>query len=270
MTKEERLNLFHDECKKSLNNLAGLKEVTPHLFYYDNSYAKPIADYFAERGIESKELDFKNGSPFLPMCSLTSSARLCFLYFYNKDNHSDYLYEQSYRIVKENGGVLTHAHPDAIKGDYYYECKCQEVVNGEGEKLKKSYLACAKYFKEIFANLNEIKSDKEYLYFRLDNLNINLNYQYNEAQINVKQLICHLLALANKAEETKREQHLQYIIFVPNNYQDIEEIYASLQNEIKMIFESDNNLIRFANAHSIKIEKPMLIPIGEVKDPFIK
>ena len=270
MNENERLELFHDSCKNSLSDLGCLKEVGPHLYYYDNSYAKPIEEYFKKRGIESKELKPKNRSPYLPICSLTSSARLCLLYFYNMPNRDEYSYEQSYRIVKENGKTLTYAHPDAINGDYYYECKCQEVVNGEGERLRESYLAYAKYFKELFLELNGVESDNGYLNFNLSNLDIQLDYRYDKAQIDVKQLICHLLSLANKAEETKREQHLQYIVFVPNNYKNIKDIYGPLENEIEKIFLKENNIIRFATKHKIVIEKPKFVKIGDIQDPFLK
>ncbi len=269
MAKNERLDLFHDECRDSLRNLKGLKEVAAHLYYYDNSYAKPIREYFEKRGIESKELEFKNGSPFIPMCSLTSSARLCLLYFYNLPNRDDYLYEQLYPIVKENGKKLTDAHPDAIYGDYFYECKCQEVVDGEGERLRESYLTSAKYFKELFLDLSGITSMKGELHFGLNTLDIELDYKYDEAQINVKQLICHLLSLANRAEITNRRQYLQYIIFVPNNYEAMKDIYGPLANEIEKIFLTENQLIKFARNHNIAIEKPVFVRIGDLQDPFI-
>ena len=270
MARNARLDLFHDECRNSISSLKGLREVAPHLYYYDNSYAKPFKDYFDKRGIESKELGHKNGSPFIPMCSLTSSARLCFLYFYNMPNCDEYLYEQSYQIVKENGTTLTYAHPDAINGDFFFECKCQEVIEGEKERLRESYLANAKYFKELFSHLGEIKSEQGELYFGLRNLGVELDYEYDEAQIDVKQLICHLLSLANRAEKTGRKQHLQYVIFVPNNYEALKDIYGPLENEIEKIVLNENNLSKFAKNHNIAIEKPLFVRIGDVKDPFIE
>lgn len=270
MKKEERMASFHDDCFNSIINKTGIKEVGPHLYYFDNSYSEPIAAYFKGMGFESKELEFKNGSPFLPICSLTSSGRLCFLYFISKQNGYKHLFEQSYPILKKNGGVLAQAHPDAVFEDIYYECKCQEIVNGEGERMKSSYLTNAKYFEEFFNDIGKITDNGSFLEFDLSNLGIDLEGSYFSTQINVKQLLCHLLALANRHELTGRQQTLQYIIFVPNKATLSSEIYSSLDLEINKIFDSNNNLKRFAKTNGITFEKPIKITIGEVENAILK
>ena len=270
MTKKERMVSFHDDCYESIDNKSGIKEVAEHLYYFGNSYSEPIAAYFKGVGVESKELEFKNGSPYLPICSLTSSGRLCFLYFLSKKDSCKYLFEQSYPILKKNGGILAHAHPDAVFEDIYYECKCQEIVNGEGERMKASYLAEAKYFEEFFEDVKKIDAEGDYLEFDLINLKVGLDGSYRSTQINIKQLMCHLLALANRYDSTGRQQTLQYVIFVPNKMTLSSEIYDSLDKEINVIFETENNLTRFAKAHGIALNSPSKVTIGEVDNSLLK
>ena len=118
--------------------------------------------------------------------------------------------------------------------------------------------------------MNNIKVEGNYLFFDFEELGIDLDCKYYETQIDVKQLICHILALANRVEKTKRAQHLQYIIFVPDNYKEMKDIYDSLIHEIDMIFVRENNLTKFGERHNIIIEHPRFVKIGDIYDPFVK
>lgn len=224
-------------------------------FYYDNSYAVKIYSYFVKRGFNSKELWFKNGSKNIPMCSISSSARLCLLYFLKNHKDENFLLEQSYPIYKnDNNTVLTQAHPDAILKNTYYECKAQEVVKGENEKLKASYsnLDC---FKEL-VDVNSIRKVKDELDFDMTSLGVNIKKKYYDLKLDVKQLICHLLAIAGETTKTNEKWVLKYLIFRPSRRfdEDVKEIYKELDYEFESILNS-NTIKEFCKKYHISIEK---------------
>ena len=240
----------NDECKKLIIDIGNYK------YYYDNSYSEIISHYFLKRCFVSKELSFKNESKHIPICSISSSARLCFLYFLEKCKDDNFMLEQSFPIMKKNGSILTYAHPDSIVKNVYYECKAQEIVEGEDERLKKSYLDSAQYFDELFEDVSVISINNGYLEFSMHALGVNLNKKYYETKINVKQLICHLLALANKTYESKKEWKLKYLLFRPSKRYDKElvDIYNELDNEIDLLFNTPNKITKFCKEHSIEIK----------------
>lgn len=259
MKKLSLMNKFNKSMKESINEdyQNRVKDINGRFkFYYDNSYAVSIYSYFIKRGFSSKELSFKNDSKNLPICSVSSSARLCLLYFLKKYSDDSFLLEQSYPIVKTNGSILTNAHPDAIVGNIYYECKAQEVVDGESERINKSYLASAKYFKEIIDE-NKVSVVSDFLDFDMSALGVKIEKKYYDMKLDIKQLICHLLAIANEVDKSNECWTLKYLIFRPSRRfdSDVKEIYENLEYEFNNILNSQNKIIEFCNRHKINIEK---------------
>lgn len=254
------MNKFNWYMKASMNedyqNL--VKDINGNLkFYYDNSYAVNIYSYFVKRGFNSKELNFKNNSKNLPICSVSSSARLCLLYFLKNHKNDDFYLEQSYPILTKEGKTLTNAHPDAILANTYYECKAQEVVNGENEKIRESYLTSAKWFKEFFIDDKMLSVDNGYLEFDMSALGISIQKKYYDLKLDIKQLLCHLLAIASETEKTNDCWTLKYLIFRPSRKFDeyLQEIYDELDSEFNSILNSKNKIIEFCNSHKITIVK---------------
>ncbi len=254
----------NDEFKKLIIDIGNYK------FYYDNSYSEIISHYFFKRGFVSKELSFKNESKHKPICSISSSARLCLLYFLEKCKDDNFMLEQSFPIMKKNGSMLTNAHPDSIVKNAYYECKTQEIVEGENERLRKSYLESALYFDELFEDISMISIKNGCLEFNMHALGVNLNKQYYEMKLNIKQLICHLLALANKTFESKIKWELKYLIFRPSKRYDKEvvDIYNELDDEIDLLFNNPNKITKFCKEHSIEI-KSEYVYIDELNELIV-
>ncbi len=262
----ERLAKFRNKVLESIKFKRQVLIISPDTYYYDNEYANPVIEEFKRDGIVSRELEDKNGNGHYPFCSLSSSARLCYLYCKNEKKIKNIVkFEQNYSFYKENGKFHATAHPDAVAGDTYYECKCQEIVNSEGEQFTSSYLE-AKHFNKFFDDINRVKVVDGHLRFNLNNLGLNIDKDYSEAQFNIKQLMHHLLALAEHKEKTGRQQTLQYIIFVPDNYMELDIIYSNLINEINEIFGKENNITTFAKKHGINLPKPDFVYISKVKD----
>ena len=254
------MNNFNRYMKESMNedyqNL--VKDINGNFkFYYDNSYAVNIYSYFVKRGFNSKELNFKNNSKNLPICSVSSSARLCLLYFLKNHKNDDFYLEQSYPILKTDGKTLTNAHPDAILGNTYYECKAQEVVNGENEKLRESYLTSAKWFKEFFIDDKMLSVDNGYLEFDMSALGISVQKKYYDLKLDIKQLLCHLLAIANVTDKTNDCWTLKYLIFRPSRKFDeyLQEIYDEVDAEFDSILNGKNGITIFCDKHNITILK---------------
>lgn len=254
------MNKFNECMKESIigdyrNHAKDINENCK--YYYDNSYSVNIFRYFVKRGFNSKELSFKNNCKNLPICSISSSARLCLLYFLKNHKNDDFYLEQSYPILKKDGKTLTNAHPDAILGNTYYECKAQEVVNGENEKLRESYLTSAKYFKEFFYDEKKISTNNGCLDFGMDALGVDIKKKYYDLKLDIKQLICHLLSIANVTDKTNNHWTLKYLIFRPSRRYDneVKQIYDELDSEFNSILNSKNKIIEFCNSHKITIVK---------------
>ena len=159
---------------------------------------------------------------------------------------------------------------DVVIGDTYYECKCQEVIKGEKKKLSKAYKE-SPLFKEFGINVS-VPKDKDYLEFCLKDMGIDSNKKYYELHFNVKQLICHLMAIAHKRKEEKVKEALtlQYVIFRPaefEKYDELRDLYKKLDEEWKALWASPNiqGFIRAEN-HNILLPDPDFIDVSTIQD----
>jgi len=250
------MNEFNIAVAESVIYKKYLKNIGNYKYYYSKEYGKRIKEYLKNLGVDSKE-DSKES-----LRSTSSSARLCTNYFYNDD------VEFEKPISNDVSNAKTKM--DAVKGNIFYECKCQEIVNGEHEYLRQSYYTkkTSKLFKEFNIENIEIKqhydaegnADYKYCDFTLKDIGIDYSGKYYEINFNVKQLICHLIAIAHDYPG-QNEKVLKYIIFKPKQElieksERLKKLYDTLELQFKAIIDSDNIKAYISeNNHNIKIEK---------------
>ena len=163
-----------------------LSDIGNHKYYYSKEYGSRIINFLKDKKVVSHET--VKGS----LRSSSSSARLCANYFYCDSTKSTFEFEKPLFNDVSN-------HPtkmDAVYGTVYYECKCQEIVNGEHELLRKSYYTkpTSKLFKEFGISNIEIKkhfnkngkNDYDYCEFLLEDLGINYPGYYHDINFNIK------------------------------------------------------------------------------------
>ena len=208
-------------------------------FYFENKYFEDLEPLYRERvdgDVKINEFENTRGheeEEIKKICSVSSSARLCFSWLYKKGAR--------FEIALPNPVRGNPAQLDAQIGNEYYECKCQEIINGEHQRLRKSY----KPLLEKEFGIEKIKIDsKGYLSFNLNDMGANYDKEYSETHFNTKQLFTHLLAIAKKHPEEKDNVSLKYRIFKPSkeklkDCKEIVDIYKTLDKEMKAIRDSE-------------------------------
>lgn len=232
--------------------------------YYDDYYAEPIKKDFKDNGVESYEVNYSKRYKCTSICAFASSGRLCYLYFKPQN--------AKFEVALFND--LSNSRPtkmDAVVGNVNYECKCQEIVAKSHSPLSIKYLE-SELFREMGVKNYTVKtieekdretgeiSIKKVLAFDIDELNIKLKGRnnYSNLHFDLKQLICHLIAIAKNNEENLPVK-LKYIFFTPNSeaiskYKKVEELYRELKTEIQAILDKESAITRFAEDHNINIE----------------
>lgn len=254
-----RIEELNEACKASISeeeqkNLEKIKD----FYYYSAEYVDEIIKRMKERKIDSKEF-VKNP---LNIRSLVSSARLCFNYLYDEADDFENEIENDLKIS------IAPTKMDAIKDDIYYECKCREVIYGEKERLRISYRNNSELFKELVDpnivetkrhHAKDAKNEYDYCVFRASDLGIlNIGDKYYwEYHFNIKQLICHLIAIAHSGDKNVVKT-LQYIIFKPNEeeiikYPHLKKVYDELDEEIIAI-ENSQAIKKFNKNHNIELD----------------
>lgn len=246
--------------------------------YYDDYYAEPIKKDFEDNGVESYEVNYSKRYKCTSICAFASSGRLCYLYFKPQN--------AKFEVALFND--LSNSRPtkmDAVIGNVNYECKCQEIVAKSNSPLSIKYLE-SELFREMGVKNYTVKTIKEkdketgkisikkVLVFDIDELNIKLKGRnnYSNLHFDLKQLICHLIAIANNNEDNLPIK-LKYIFFTPNSeviskYKKVEELYRELKTEIQAILEKESTIKKFAENHniSIEIDDSSFVQIREVDD----
>ena len=246
--------------------------------YYDDAYAEPIKKYFKNNGVESYEVNYSKRYKCTSICAFASSGRICYLYFRPKNA----------RFEESLSNDLSNSRPtkmDAVVKDTNYECKCQEIVSKSHTPLSVKYLE-SNLFKEFNVNNYNVKpveekdeetgkpSIKQVLEFDVNELNIKLKGKnnYSNLHFDLKQLICHLIAIANN-NQSNSPKILKYVFFTPNKevvlkYKKVEKLYKELKEEINAILNKDSSISRFAENHNIKIiiDDSSFVEIKDVED----
>ena len=271
------IELFNDAILESVDDKDNFNEIGPntHKYYLPNDYAIKIKRIFDEHHWDSKELTPKNDE-HLPFCSVASSARLAFVDVSRRGDYEGVEFEEK---MFNDFCTIAPTKMDIIIHKVCYECKCQEIVDGEKETLRVSYLNHKKSL--LFKELNikkgsvDIKTaykkdgsvDYQYLSFSCKNLNINIDKTYSDLHFNLKQMICHLIAMAN----SKKGYHtLQYIIYIPkleiiNQSNEFMKIYSELIKEIDEIFKPESEIMLFAHRHAINVPRPLYKTVNDFR-----
>lgn len=208
--------------------------------------------------VESKELAKVRGHENLKICSVSSSARLCFLYLWNKEG-----VEFESHLLNPTGGGNA-AQPDAKIGNTYYEFKCQEIVDGEGEPLKYSYGPLLQEFFGI--KIIKINEYERTITGYLPELGIDYKEDYDKTHFNVKQLFTHLIAIAKKHPKEDDLVKLQYVFFEPDAKKqstDTAVVYEELKAEIKAIWNSESLRFFKGKNRNIGLPDPIFVPVSE-------
>ena len=246
-----KLDSFISEIKNSLpDNGYECKNISTRgkKYYFENKdYGDALKACFDKKEIDSKEFNGTPHYPYYKICSVSSSARLCFLYFINKGN-----VEFEVQLPNPLGG--NPAQPDAKIGNTYYECKCQEIVDGEKETLLDGYNEFLNYYFGI-TKLGNLKD-----------MGVNYDKDYDKTHFNVKQLFTHLIAIAENNKDTKEEITLQYIFFTPKEElqsESTKRVYKELKEEIAAIWESDMMKNFYKKCPNIKLGISLFEPVDQ-------
>jgi len=238
------LDLFNKLIRDSiLSTTYQIDEVSDHRFYFENRYAEAIKEYYELTYRKSNEFELfgtSKGFNCYKICSVASSARLCFLLLGDDLNSRFEWHLLNATSKKENWEKPSKndAQLDAFDFHTYYECKCQEILEHK-TPLPVSYSKCLeKNFgikdlsvngRNILATMKEFhlgSSDKNYLHTYFD----------------IKQLFTHLCAIIKDNKELENRK-LQYIFFTPKKElmkgTEFEKAYEELQSEINDIVSSD-------------------------------
>lgn len=274
--KKEKLDYFDKLIEQSVQYKGNRCKRFPNHLYFKDEYADLIKDYFnsCDPQVVSYEVNVNEKYGNIPICAFASSGRLCYLDFINRlaDKRINSL---RFEMPLENDHTDSNADTkmDAVDliNNVYYECKCQEIRNKSKGGLKTSYKKCSKLFNEIGIEHFLNKESDEYLSFRMSELGVTLNKDplYTNLHFDVKQLICHIIALANIKDD--KEKTLQYVIYKPkqelidrNGY--ARRLYKELDEEIAAIFADGTKIKAFCKKHNIVLKKPEYVFIETIDD----
>ena len=277
MTKKEyREKLISSVPYKDHRNLN-----RPDLYYYEDNYAVLIREYFKERGIKSLELNYSSRSKTISICSFISSGRLCYNYFRQKFESGE-MKSLEFELPLENDLPTAKEFPtkmdaaDPLNGKYY-ECKCDEITSEKHDYLSVSYRYNSALFKDF--KINETKIEDYSYTDREGHLHNVIKFPaselvdfgelsvkkpkyktccYNELHFDLKQLICHLIALAR----VNGHKDLIYVIFVP-----AEGVcgFSSVVLEEMTQIKKSRKIIDYCNKHDISLNWEF-VPILDVED----
>lgn len=275
MRKNKQLTIMQEFNIAVYNSVSYKQELTNignYKYYYSKEYGKRIDAFLSSLKVDSRETE--KGS----LMSASSSGRLCANYFYDDSIKESFAFEKP--LHNDVSTAVTKM--DAVDGLTFNECKCQELVNGEHELLRKSYQTkkTSKLFKEF--NISNIKiephfnkrgkHDFDYCDFYLKDLDIDYPGKYYDINFNVKQLICHLIAIANETNDNQQKT-LQYIVFIPRKSiieksQSLTDLYKRIDEQFDAILKS-NKIRNFTSPehHNIKLSLKYVY-IDEIQEHF--
>ena len=266
---------FQKALEESIEYKGHLEE--GHSNYYSAAYAEPIKAYFAQKNVLSYETAYNARFKCVPICAFASSARLCYLHFRSLEEQGEPLFEALLDNDIPCNSVPTHM--DVIHNNVYYECKCQEILSTSKSPFSVSYLR-SPLFQEL--GIQETKSVRKeveqhgkvsisyILEFPLSQLGISYNDDpdYANLHFDLKQLISHLLAIANT--KGNEEATLAYVFYTPKPssieaYESVKELYETLNKEWDAIFAEGTAIHRFIHNHNIKVLREY-VDISTIRD----
>lgn len=260
----------YDELIKKSINYPG-KFSTIHQVYYEGDYFQKIIESLTKEGLRktfSKEISGR----FPHILSSASSARLCYLHFHKDFLRGDLTFEHLSPCLGNSNGV---ANLDAFMlkngTKHYFECKCHEFVGTEDDVLLESYRdTIKKNFKidsvDVITRQPKDKDKKPRTCLSLSEKQLGILIPGQEEALiydmhfDVKQLICHLLGIAQEIENEKKahlnlKHSLHYVFFVPSDKfgnKSLTRYYQTLETEIQAI--SKSKIQEFAKTQDISLD----------------
>ncbi len=117
---------------------------------------------------------------------------------------------------------------------------------------------------------NKYQKYYDYIQFPISELGVKgiKDVSYIKLKFDLKQLICHLIALANNDKETQKT--LQYLFFTPSKAaieknKVLKNLYDVLKQEITAIWNADK-IKSFCKHHNINLVEPKYIEINSIED----
>lgn len=251
--------------------------------YLNNNLFEKLLNIMKENNNEIY-MQYKNGSggeldskysrktkKYIPpkMASIASSSRFAYLTFIDKNNYNEiskiinekelenrFYFEEKLNVKNIKGATpnldVMAKTKDGNSG-IFFEVKCHELFNHHiiefsDAYIKTNVLTSKKEYSLQF-NENELKMNK-------DKVRINKSvFGYSQDErvlIDIKQLVCHLLGIANTSYEKKQ---LIYLYFKPKNINDkeINDIFNQLTNQFIRISKL-KEILNFCNRYNISLK----------------
>lgn len=251
-------NLVNFKSDVSADSFGYIIEERKYENYYTSDCFKSFVErmenehyemYYGGKGGELVEKKGRYGLMPPKMASVASSSRFC--YFALKDING-VEFEKDCRIFDDSEiAPQLDAYIPQEYCDIFVEVKCHEIFDSHKIKMKNKYMT---YFKEndIFPEIvsNATEGGEEFTaplsLFGIDK---------GSSCFDVKQFICHLLGIAkNRGDKPAK---LVYLFFIPivddeETADEIHEVFAQLQSEIKAIFTSEP-IVNFCKANDISL-----------------
>lgn len=235
--------------------------------YYDFDYLKALLEDMRTKGKGeaiikkfTKELQPGENGKF-KMCSVASSARLAYLHFKDTSNME---FEANLPIDLKDKKRKPSAQPDAYTKEgkrIFYECKCHEIFDSHSsEKLSVRYKEVVKKYFGVSCDV-----DGDTLALTQAELGIGGKDLIYKMHFNVKQLLCHLMGIAENKEK-KEPAELRYVFFIPSSADEF-EVVRELKKEIESIKRSVV-IRKMLESNNITLESFDFVNVREVADPI--
>lgn len=262
---------YREKCIACIKHKDHRNKKRMDIFYYEDAYAIKIKDYFEKRGIKSLETNYNKKSKTTSICSFLSSGRFCYNYFRSKEIKTIEFETPIYNDLPTAKQFPTKMDAVDPSKNRYYECKCDEITAKHHDLLSTSYRDNSKLFSQFGINniVKEHETKKGRLSFPASALvdfgslvDEHPEYKdccYNELRFDLKQFICHLIALAG----VDGHKELIYVVFVPDK-DKLDEYPALMKKEMQCI-KSSKKIVNFLDKHDISFSWEF-VSIGDVKD----
>lgn len=264
-TKLTPMNELNIAIFKSVQNNSGLTDIGGYKYYFPKTYGEKIKQYLKSLHVDSKETSKQS------LCSASSSARLCTNHHYDDGG--------KFEVSIHNDVSNVPTKMDYVIENTLCECKCQEIVSKKHDYLRSSYCNSKLFKKFDITNISvedhknrKQEVDYKYLKFSLKDLDVDLPGDYCSINFDVKQLLCHLIAIANEHPDKDIKKTLKYEIFKPKQeYIDespaLTNLYLELNEQFKAIINS-MKIQNFINHYNIVIEMEEVF-VDTIKEHFI-
>ncbi len=192
--------------------------------YYDAAYFRALVLRLLDDKVLSKYAnELKANSQGPKMCSIASSARLCYL-----ASKTVYPGISEHEKTDVKNGIC-HPHYDGYDGkdNVFYEFKCHELCSTSHDKLTKSY---APLLKEVYGIEAKDPADLTFADFGIKSVKGSI-YKIN---FDFKQFLCHVFGILSIIREGTKKPRLQYVWVVPKKSKD-EELQAFIEEMKEMI-----------------------------------